>query len=300
MVRIVWCVVVSLLLLFPAAGSAAVSIMKKSMDSMFVTIKQDFDSIAASPIVKKKPVAPVDGYFFTALKAHQPYYSLVRTDSKGVVVNEVIRLVEKPSTKKQNVSKEPWFRYVSTRQAPYHWFMKIEETGRYYLFWAAPIIDKSQKGKEAFQGAVALKIDLWDCFCDFSKNVETPFLIRVNKMRLYSNKWKDSIAYREELLSVPGVKKISVRRPKVIAPVAAPAVASVAPAPAVDSSRIKATADSLKAAKGKHMKKRSRANVVGGIALLLIVLIILLGYVIPTIRNRIIMGKIERKNGPTI
>jgi hypothetical protein len=272
----------------PAAASA----MKQSMDSLFMKIGQDFDSIAASSAVRKKAADPVDGYFFAALKSHQPYYALTRTSQKGVVINEVIRLVDKPGAKKQNVSREPWFKYVSTRLAEYRTYIKIEETGRYYLFWAAPVIDKTQKGKEAFLGAVTLKIDIWDCFCNFSKNTEIPFLVRLNKIRLYAHKWKDTIAYREELLAVPGVKRISVRSPRIIAAVAMPADTQAAPSSTVDSSRIKAAADSLKSVKAKQAKNHGR-TIIGGIVMLLIIIIIV--YFILVFRNRMVEWKINRQ-----
>ena len=181
---------------------------------------------------------------------------------------------------------------MRTSLAEYRGFIKIEETGRYYLFWAAPIIDKSQKkgSRGTFLGAVTIKVDLWDCFCEFSKNTEVPFLIRVNKMRLYSNKWKDTIAYREELIKVPGVKRVLLRSPKII-------MAAVQPADtqavlAVDSSMLKAAAaDSLKRTKALKAKKHSR-TVFGGIVILLIIIIII--YFISVLRRRMVEWRIDK------
>ena len=238
-----------------AASSAQTAAdLKPDMEATFAKFKADFDRIAASSVVKKTALTPVNSYFFKALKTHQPYYSLIKTNHKGIVINEVIRLVEKPSAKKQNLSAEAWFKQVSTKLEEYTGLIKQEETGRYYLFWAAPIT-KTEKGKEAFKGAVALKIDLWDCLQKYSKTTETPFLVRLGHLGLYSYKWNDTIAFTEEPLSIPGTEKITVRLPKAGENAGAATEAQAAAAPSVDSAKIKAAEDSLKALQAAPKKR---------------------------------------------
>jgi hypothetical protein len=295
--------VVSLTLGFSATkhnskpAQASPSEMKLGMDSVFIAIQQNFDEIMASPILKSKTAASVNGFFFKALKDHQPYYSLTRVNTKGLVINEMIRLVEKPDTKPQDLSKLAWVRNTITLHKAYSGMVKLGETGRYYLVWAAPIIGKDKNGKETVEGAVSLKIDLWDCFHKYSNTTETPFLVRMNKLTLYSSKWKNDIRYKEELLSVAGIKKISVRYPiDMTAPVVTEAPQP--PPPTVDSTSIKATQDSLKVALktlAKHKQtKKSLINI--GIIALLILVLALLFIVIPLIRQRIKMGKLERED----
>jgi len=72
--------------------------------------------------------------------------------------------VEKTDVKNQDLSKEAWVKSTVKKHTAYWGRIKLEETGRYYLVWAAPVIEKDKKGKETVEGAVALKIDLWDCF----------------------------------------------------------------------------------------------------------------------------------------
>ena len=283
-----------------ARPAAAPSAMALGMDSLFMKVQQDFDEIVASPIVKNDAVAPVNDYFLKVLKEHQPFYSLTRVNAKGVLVNEVIRLVEKTDVKNQNLSKEAWVKRTVKKRKPYTGLVKLEETGRYYLLWAAPVIEKETKGKAVVKGAVALKIDLWDCFHKFANTSETPFLVRIGRLSLYSNKWQDSIRYKEDALVVAGIKKISVRYPKVVAPASAPVVAQapVQPAsvPAVDSTRIKASQDSVKAAQKAQMKQaQHKKNIIIIAVIVLIVLIIaLLFMVVPMIKQRLVMGKIDK------
>jgi hypothetical protein len=180
----------------------------------------------------------------------------------------------------------------------------LEETGRYYLVWAAPVIEKDKKDKEIVEGAVALKIDLWDCFHKFANTSETPFLVRMDKLGLYSNKWKDGVKFKEDALSVAGIKKISVRYPKVAIPVAEPVVAK-APVqqppsvPAVDSARIKAAQDSIKAAQKAQLKQKQHKKNIFTIAVIVLIglVIALLFIIVPKIRQRMIMGKIEKHDG---
>jgi hypothetical protein len=281
-----------------ASPAAVPSEIKLGIDSVFIALQQNFDEIMASPIIKSKTAASVNGFFFKALKNHQPYYSLTRVNTKGLVINEMIRLVEKPDTKPKDLSKLVWVRNTITLRKAYSGMVKLAETGRYYLVWAAPIIGKDKNGKETVEGAVSLKIDLWDCFHKYSNTTETPFLVRMDKLKLYSSNWKNDIRYREELLTVPGIKKISVRYPKDMTPTAAPVVAPQPPPPTVDSTSIKATQDSLKVAlKTLAKQKQTKKSLINiGIIVLLILVLALLFIVIPIIRQRIKMGRLERED----
>jgi hypothetical protein len=284
-----------------ARPGASKSAMTLGLDSLFIKIQQDLDEVVASSIVKNKAVAPVNAYFLKVLKGNQPFYSLARVNAKGVLINEVVRLVEKTDVKSQDLSKEAWVKSTIKKHTPYWGRIKLEETGRYYLVWAAPVIEKDKKGAETVEGAVALKIDMWDCFHKFANTSETPFLVRMDKLGLYSNKWKDGVKYREEALSVAGIKKISVRYPKVAIP-AADTVVATAPVqqppsvPAVDSISIKAAQDSIKAAQNAQLKqKHHKKNIITIVVIALIGLIFAILFIFaPMIKQRMVMGKIDK------
>jgi hypothetical protein len=278
-----------------APSATATSAIALGMDSMFVSIKQEFDQIPASPVVKNKAVPPVNGHFFKTLKEHQPFYSLERVNAKGVLVNEVVRLVDDMTVKKQNLSKEAWVKQTIKKHKEYAGMTKSEETGRYYLVWAAPVIEKDKKGKDALKYAVALKLDMWDCFHKFANNTQTPFLVRIGKLHLYSNKWKDSMEFKEEPLTIAGVKNIFVRY--FLTPQAPEAPAAVAAAPTVDSTRIKAMQDSIKAAQSAHMKQSQQKKKILTIAIIALIILIaaLLFMIVPMIKQRMVMGKINKE-----
>jgi hypothetical protein len=175
-------------------------------------------------------------------------------------------MTEKPGVKKRKVTGESWYKHVSRKLKEYNGTMKQEENGRYYLFWAMPIVSKNKKGKDTFAGAVALKVDLWDCFQKFTKGTQTPFAIHMGRLAFYSYQWSNDIAFIEAPLSIPGAKKITVRYSKDAPVVQAP----VAPeAPVVDSAKIKADEAARKAAEqAKHAK--TRKIILGICALLLL------------------------------
>jgi hypothetical protein len=277
-------------------SSEAASPLARGLDSIFTNMKKDFDDIAASPVMHGKSASAMNGYFLKMLKENQPFYSFTRVNQKGEVISEMIRLVDKPDDKKQNLSKEPWFKHAGKKHSEYSGMIKLDENGRYYLVWAIPIIDQNGKGKESFDGALALKIDLWDGFHKFANAVETPFLIRFDKLHLFSNKWKDTIAFKEEPLAVPGARKVLVRFPKDMTEVvAAPPSAAVPQVPAIDSTKIKAAQDSLKNAFKQKEKKKgtARAIIIAVLIILLIIGAIILFVVVPAMKQRAIMKDID-------
>jgi hypothetical protein len=289
----------------PIAFSNEPSPLTQGIDSIFLQAKSELNKIVESPILRGKSLPLINSFFFKVLKEHQPYYSLMRVNERGDVVNEVIRLVEKDEIKKQNVYKEAWFKSAGLKHKDYNGIIKLEETGRYYLLWATPVCDTAQNGKVTIRGVVVLKIDLWDCFHKFANSIETPFLVRIERLHLYSNKWKDTISYKEKALCIPGVKNAFVRYPKdITAPAPSAAQVSVPPVnPAsvsiVDSNQIKAMQDSLKKATAQMTKKKNftRNLVIAVIIVLMIIGAILLLVVIPILRQRSIMANIDRDQG---
>jgi hypothetical protein len=281
-----------------SAVEASPSPLTQGIDSIFLNAKADLDQIIQSPLLRGKSMPLINSFFFKMLKEHQPYYSLTRVNQNGDVVNEVIRLVEKEDIKKQNFAKEPWFKIAGKKHQEYFGMIKLEETGRYYLFWAVPVTDSLAKGKVSFEGVVVLKIDLWDSFHKYANSIETPFLVRIDRLHLYSNKWKDTIDYKEGLLTIPGIKKAFVRYPLTMTAlvVASAPPAAVVTVPTVDSTQIKAIQDSLKKATALQLKKKNMTrNIIIAVLVGLIVIgALLIFVVVPMLKQRAIMADIDR------
>lgn len=228
----------------------AASSFKEDIEKYFTELKEGYDNIANAQAVKGTSLPRTDRYFVSALKRHQVFYSLIKTNSKGVVISEVIR-GQTPERNYRKVDNQRWFTAVSTKHEGYEGFMKEEETGRYYTLWGKPIL----KGNTHFVGGVVAKVDLWDCFHKFSATVEEPFLIRLGNLSLYSHKWEKGTPYDEEALVIPGVKNISIRFPK----------SSIEPVPADNAalstagdSSIKAIGETADTEKGKKDKSSTK------------------------------------------
>lgn len=204
------CLWLSLTFVFLFHIFTAASSFKQDIEQFFVDLKQDFDQIANATAVKGTNLSRTDRYFVYTLKKNQPFYSLIKTNSKGVLISEIIR-GEKPEREFRDVGTQRWYTTVARTHNDYHGFLRDDEQGRYYLFWAKPVLKKTHSGSARFVGAVAAKVDLWDCFHKFSTGIEKPFLVRLGKKSLYSHKWKTEADYEEEALDIPGVKRISIR-----------------------------------------------------------------------------------------
>jgi hypothetical protein len=244
--------------------------------------------MAASPLLKSAKLKPVNAFFWKSLKAHQPWHSLFRTDKKGAVINEVIR-IEGESKEKRTVAGEAWFGQVSKTMKEHLTVIKNEKTGRYYLVWAAPLAAKV-KGVETFQGVVVADIDLWDCFDRYSDKSMTPFKINIlDRVVLYEHMWKDTIKYAEKHLTVPGIEKISVRYPRIGVETASTRAADSVAAAALEQARqdsIKTKAAADLAAKAAASKKAKSNHGLIIMVLAIIGALILILVLVLVVRNR--------------
>jgi hypothetical protein len=186
-------------------SSARADSLQLEFEQYFYTLEESFNTMANSSVLKKTRLYSMDRYFVSSLKKYQTIYSFIRTNSKGVIISEVIR-GQTPERNFRKVRNQKWFNFVKRSQEDYHTLIKIRETGRYYLLWCKPIV----KGNKYFVGALAAKVDLWDCIHKISSNIDQPFLVRLGSKSLYSYQWKDIDTYDRIPLSVLGVKSLSL------------------------------------------------------------------------------------------
>jgi hypothetical protein len=209
-----------------------------TINKYFAVLKKDFDNVAANRLVLQKAAGPAEKLFVKELKRHQPFYAFIRTNSKGRVVAEMVR-GDKENPKNRNISDQTWYKEVSRNLEEYQGSV-LEDNGRYYLFWSKPLLKYSgTTHKKIFSGAVAVKIDLWDCFREISENTANPFWVRLNKRSLFSNKWKNDTCFAEDTLFVPGAKLLILQTDK------KPMQAALAPTPAASINKYDATAKSV-------------------------------------------------------
>ena len=179
--------------------------VQDSINSFFAKMDENFQQLCESPALKSTKLSPAEKLFVRTMKRNQFYLSLVRTNSRGIIISEAIRgkNVDRPNS---NAENEKWFKAVKTSSESYYSIQKDNDRARYYLIWSKPLLIKGK-----FIGAVMAKIDLWDSFYEFSNSVYYPFFIRLRKLGLFSHKWKNDYTYKEVPLTIPGVSNITVR-----------------------------------------------------------------------------------------
>lgn len=219
--------VLAAICLFSIALPTASEPVKEASDGYFAVLKKDFDKLAALPSIKNPRTGPVNGVFVSALKKHQTVSYLARVNSKGIVVNEVIR-GEVPNRKvHRKLGDAEWYSFVVKNHKPYCGF--TEDNGRYYLVWSDAVLLKK---RVAF--VIGSRIDIWDCFRKLSNETQLAFLVRIGAKSLYSNKWKTESSFLEEKLEVPGADNVTLLTEK--APVAAKVAETLATSVTRDTS----------------------------------------------------------------
>jgi hypothetical protein len=192
----------SLLLVSSGFGSQD---LQSDLNDYFTKIDAAFEKISEAGAVRSTSLRSAERLFVREMRKNQAYTMFFRTNSKGVIISEVVR-GEKAERPMRSVADQKWYRTVSAQREAYYTLVKDSERGRYYLLWARPIL----KSGDRFVGAVAAKIDLWDSFYEFSNSVYVPFLVKLGRKSLFSHKWKNSLIGGEKSITVPGVDRISV------------------------------------------------------------------------------------------
>jgi hypothetical protein len=193
-----------LFLLFIVFSNGYTQTFKDTVNAYFALIRKDFERICKNPILANTPVTPANRLFVKALKRNQPIISFSRINSKGIIVNEVIRGEIPPKKVNRKLEDQKWFAEIKNTKNEYSEI--TEEKGRYYLIWNKPLLDK----KKRLLFIVTAKIDIWDCFHAISKKTTSPFLARIEQKSLYSHKWKDITKYQIDTLNIYGTNQITI------------------------------------------------------------------------------------------
>lgn len=253
-----------------AAAQQAPAKLQESIESYFADLREDVQEVAEARAIKGTRLRSMDRHFVRALKSHQVWYSLIRTNSKGKVISEVIR-GKTPEREFRDVSRQRWFVKVSRTHEGYNGWFKEGETGRYYLLWCEPVL----KGGR-FLGGLAVKVDIWDCFHDIGGSVRDPFLVRFEGINLYEHIWESVDEWESEELEIPGADNVAIRYEE---QPAEPIVADSAPALGAGTGKASAAGAAAKA--GKKSGKVSvgaifRNPVAVGIALVALGIVLVL------------------------
>jgi len=175
--------------------------LENEMREFFIKKLEFFHNMSKSKYLRSKKLRTSENYLRQILKKQQPFYSILRVNTKGIVANEVTRQDPELEEKYRTIADQKGFIKVVKTQKPYYGYIK-NSNGRTYLMWIDPIFNSHKK----FVGAVIVKVDIWDCIHEFSQNTDIHFLVKLGNKSLYSHKWKSPKAIRKKSLEIPGIK----------------------------------------------------------------------------------------------
>jgi hypothetical protein len=78
--------------------------VQDSINSFFAKMDENFQQLCESPALKSTKLSPAEKLFVRTMKRNQFYLSLVRTNSRGIIISEAIRgkNVDRPNSNAEN------------------------------------------------------------------------------------------------------------------------------------------------------------------------------------------------------
>ncbi len=118
--------------------------------------------LLARPETRMKEIAPAESLFRETLAKYPEILSILRTNSKGFIVNALLR-GDKNAVSDNDVSNEKYYSIPEKTMKPYHG--QIVQTGgknQYSLFCSKPIIVRNSSGMYRFGGVVVVHLSFTD------------------------------------------------------------------------------------------------------------------------------------------
>jgi hypothetical protein len=182
------------------------------IEKQFFRIDSSLAQLVALPQARMKEVAPFDDAAKQVLAKYPEIASVMRTNSKGIVVNCAQRANGETKTR-ADVSGLEWYSAPKNTMNPYYGKLH-KENSRSFLAWSRPLFINTAIGGRRFGGVIAVSLDVTLCFNRFAAAVNRPFEILLDGKKFYYISWNDGIAYDETRFLIPGDIQFSLRVPK--------------------------------------------------------------------------------------
>ncbi|MBD3343612.1 MAG: hypothetical protein GF401_00965 [Chitinivibrionales bacterium] len=156
-----------------------------------------------------KELAPAGELFRRVLKDNPALYTLLRTSSAGLVVNEAIRDTP-PGEKYRDISGKEW--YMAPRQSMDSFYGEIVELeGKIVQHIGLPIKITTPENKIRFGGVLLAVLDLDYLIRTYAQHNKRPFRIILDKKELYSRNWNDTCARIDNKIIYKGQKSLTLQ-----------------------------------------------------------------------------------------
>jgi hypothetical protein len=182
------------------------------IEKQFSRIDSSLAQLVALPQARMKEVAPFDDAAKQVLAKYPEIASVMRTNSKGIVVNCVWRANGETKIH-ADVSGFEWYSAPAKTLDTYYGKLH-KENSRSFLIWSRPLFINTTIGGRRFGGVIAVSLDVTLCFNRFAAAAHGPFKVLLGGKSFYYISWNDNIAYDETRFSIPGDIQFTLRVPK--------------------------------------------------------------------------------------
>jgi hypothetical protein len=182
------------------------------VEKQFSRVDSSLARCAALPEARMKEVAPFDGTARQVLASCPEIVSVIRTNSKGTIVNSV-RRANGENDPRADASGREWYTAPKSTMTPYYGPLR-KENRRWYFVWSRPLSISTAAFGRRFGGVIAVTVDVTGCFSRFAAAVHGPFQVLLDGKSFYYLSWNDGLAFDESPISVPGNLHFSLKLPK--------------------------------------------------------------------------------------
>jgi len=188
--------------LVASAASGAGSAIEEHFDNVHSVLR----NLADHEVMISSNFRKADAPLKNTLVEHTEILSLMRTNSRGKVINEIVRDGE-AGQKYRDVSSQGWFSETASMN-PYYGYIKRRD-GDVELFWCFPV--GLGGGGNRFGGAMVAKIDLERAMKNISEKIGSPFKLVVDNRDVYEHEWSGAENASVEKLELRGATELPVK-----------------------------------------------------------------------------------------
>jgi hypothetical protein len=206
---------------------AGIDTLVAHTNAYFAGLQKTIGQSAGSSKVSALTSSITDQFFVGVLKEYGAVNALLRTNSKGLVLSEVVRGRSPRPVRRSEVTRL-WCASVMQTRTWYRGSDTTEDPAHPVLLWSEPIVKSGR-----LVGVLCAKVDMAAGIGEALAGEAEPFVVMRNGRPLYTNLWKDTAHFVERSLALPGDSTLVIR------------CAAAPPPPPVDSAAMRATQDSL-------------------------------------------------------
>jgi len=187
-------------------GQSGVALLQRQ----FMRSDSAVATLVNKPETRMKEIAPAESLFQASLSQHPEFLCIIRTNSKGSIVNAVSR-EDTVFFRAADVADQPWYEASQKTLKPYYGPPQNSRDKHTVLFWSRPIRVRNNLGILRFGGVVSVQINAIEICRQFSNAYSGRFQILLDGKGLYHRGSDSSLRMIEKPVRVPGISGLTCR-----------------------------------------------------------------------------------------